>query len=128
MPENKTLPVTVTRGQTEITVEMNPDDILDLKQGDEITRVNLTLSGENVAILQKLLGGHTLPEPLPDLTQQEASDFIEAVNEIRGEDGLRMRIMTALHSSTDRCERCEVCYSQVDAVMAVLGYPPKNAN
>jgi hypothetical protein len=128
MNEKRQLPVTVTRGPDEVTIEMDPEDILDLKQGEEITRVNLTMGGANVAILQKFLGGHTMPQGLPDLTQEEASGLIESVEHDHDENVLRGRIETALHGSIDRCARCKVCSNQVDAVMALLGYPPKNAN
>lgn len=128
-PEKTTLPVTIIRGTGEISVDLNPEDILDLKQGDEsITRVKLMMSGANVAILQKFLGGVTMPQGLPDITQEQASGMIEQMHEEGEEAELRALVDAALSASVDRCARCKVCDAQVDAVMAALGYPPKNAN
>jgi hypothetical protein len=130
MPEKKSLPVTVTRSASELTVEMDPEDLIGFKQGDgQVTRVNLVLAGENVVVLEKISGGKATPGPLPGLTEEEISAYlIEATDEVRGETGLRARIETALDASMDRCARCKVCNVQVDAVMAALGYPPRDAS
>lgn len=129
MTEQNTLPVTVTRNGSQLNVEVNPDDIIDLKGGDEsITRLNFKMGGENIAILQKFLGGHTLPQGIPDITQEQASGIIESAHESGLEQALRQTVTLALHGSVDRCARCKVCDVQVDAVMAALGYPPKNLN
>lgn len=130
MPEtSKMMPVAVTKAGSELTVEMSPDDIIDLKGEDEgVTRINLSMGGATVAIVQKFGGGHLLPEPIPDLTEDEAREFIAAATGEDEQASLRTRIDEALSASVDRCARCKVCEAQVDAVMAVLGYPPKNAN
>lgn len=129
MQQKTTLPVTVTRNGSQLNVEVSPDDIIDLKGGDEsITRLNFRMGGENIAILQKFLGGHTLPQGIPDITQEEASGIIASAQESGLEQALRTAVSMALHGSVDRCARCKVCDAQVDAVMAAIGYPPKNAN
>lgn len=129
MTEQSNLPVTVTRNGSQLNVEVNPDDIIDLKGGDEsITRLNFMMGGENIAILQEFLGGHTLPQGIPDITQEQASGIIESAHESGLEQALRKAVTLALHGSVDRCARCKVCDVQVDAVMAALGYPPKNLN
>lgn len=129
MQEKTTLPVTVTRNGSQLNVEVSPDDIIDLKRGDEdITRLNFRMGGENIAILQKFLGGHTLPSGIPDISQEQANEIIASAQDSGLEQALRMAVSTAMHGSTERCARCKVCDVQVEAVMAALGYPPKNAN
>jgi len=127
-PERDILPVTVNRQPDEVTVDLNPDDLIDLKGGDDVTRVSLTMAGERIAIMQKFLGGHTLPRGLPDISQQEASQIIETAEGGELEAALRTAVQAALNDSIKRCPACTVCEAQVDAVMAALGYPPKNAN
>jgi hypothetical protein len=118
----------VTRLPDEVTIDLNPDDLIDMKGGDEVSRVSLTMAGERIAIMQKFLGGYTLPRGLPDISQEQASQIIETAEGGELEKALRQAVEKALKDSTDRCARCKVCDAQVDAVMAALGYPPKNAN
>src|SRR5690348_15856372 len=104
-PERDILPVTVKRQPDEVTIDLNPDDLIEVNGGDQVTRVSLTMAGERIAIMQKFLGGHTLPRGLPDISQQQASQIIVTAEDGELESALRQAVSTALNDSIDRCAR-----------------------
>jgi hypothetical protein len=53
-PERDLVPVTIARGRDEITVDVNPDDLIDLKAGDSIGTVNVTIGGEPVMTFRRI--------------------------------------------------------------------------
>jgi len=57
MPEQKKqLPVTVTEDNEIVTVELNPEDLINLRDGEEIDTVSITLAGKEVARIQRFEG------------------------------------------------------------------------
>lgn len=59
MPDKMQLTVTVSQDDNEVTVELDPEDLINLKYGDEIDKVTITLAGEKIALLQRFRG--TIP-------------------------------------------------------------------
>ena len=56
MAEEKQIPVTVSQDDGEVTVELNPDDLIALRPDDSINTVYITLAGEKIAQLQRFPG------------------------------------------------------------------------
>jgi hypothetical protein len=59
MPDKMQITVTVSQDKNRVTVELDPEDLINLKVGDEINQVNITLAGEQIALLQRFRG--TMP-------------------------------------------------------------------
>jgi len=53
MPDKMQLTVTVTQDKNQVTVELDPEDLINLRDGDEISKVSITLAGEQIALLQR---------------------------------------------------------------------------
>ncbi len=63
MDEKMQLTVTVSQDENQVTVELDPEELVGLKEGDEINQVSITLAGEQIALLQRFRG--TAPGPGP---------------------------------------------------------------
>lgn len=48
--------VTVTHENDRVTVELNPDDLIDLRGDHDVSTIDLTLAGERIAQLQRFNG------------------------------------------------------------------------
>lgn len=55
-PERDIIPVKISKTGTEISVDLNPDDLIDLRGDDSIETVNITLAGTRIAQLQRFEG------------------------------------------------------------------------
>ena len=53
MPDKMQITVTVSQDENRVTVELDPEDLINLREGDEIDQVSITLAGEQVALLQR---------------------------------------------------------------------------
>jgi len=56
MPDKMQITVTVSQDENQVTVELDPEDLINLREGDEINKVSITLAGEQIALLQRFRG------------------------------------------------------------------------
>ena len=55
-PEQVQMTVTVSQDADGVTVELNPDDLINLRPDDTIDKVTVTMAGERIAELQRFHG------------------------------------------------------------------------
>ncbi len=63
MPDKMQLTVTVSHDGEQVTIDLDPEELINLRDGDDISKVSITLAGEQIALIQRFRG--TMPGPGP---------------------------------------------------------------